>query len=216
MNAQKATLAFAFAMLISPLSLWQASQANAGDVLSQTGCGCFVCPSCSHCCELEAKMEDVEKSCFEVECKTICIPRVVFPWQKKKSCSSCTACDGEGCSSCVNNGARVRKIHVLKTKKYECPECKYKWTPKETSPCGDGCCDPGACDTGCCDQGCSESLGIPYGVLEEPAAPTLNQPITQAAATLSPAGGKRSIFLEPVNLAAIMVEELQETGVDRK
>ena len=38
---------------------------------------CTKCPSCD--CALEAKMVDVEKSCFEVETKTICIPKVYFP-----------------------------------------------------------------------------------------------------------------------------------------
>ncbi|MDB4476623.1 hypothetical protein N9250_01595 [bacterium] len=104
-------------------------------------CLCTKCPSCD--CSLEAKMVDVEKSCFEVETKTICIPRVVFPWQKKKASGSCDSCDGRGCNSCVNNGAEMRCIRVLKKKKYTCPECKYSWTPNTS-----GCC-AGACDEGC-------------------------------------------------------------------
>jgi hypothetical protein len=108
-------------------------------------CGlCKKCPSCD--CSLEAKMVDVEKSCFEVETKTICIPRVVFPWQRKSACGSCDSCDGNGCNSCVNNGAKTRCIRVIKKKKYTCPECKYSWTPNASGPC-DGACDEGCAKT---------------------------------------------------------------------
>ena len=110
-------------------------------------CGrCKMCPNCD--CSREAKMVDVEKSCFEVETKTICIPRVVFPWQRKKAGESCDSCDGNGCNSCVNNGAKMRCIRVIKKKKYTCPECKYSWTPNTT----------GACD-GACDEGCAKAGG---------------------------------------------------------
>lgn len=111
-------------------------------------CPCKSCPSCD--CSLEAKMVDVEKSCFEVETKTICIPRVVFPWQRKKACDACDSCDGRGCNNCVNNGAKTRCIRVIKKKKYTCPECKYTWTPNSA-----GCCDAG-CDSGC-DAGCAKA-----------------------------------------------------------
>ena len=108
-------------------------------------CGlCKKCPSCD--CSLEAKMVDVEKSCFEVETKTICIPRVVFPWQRNKACGSCDSCDGKGCNSCVNNGAKTRCIRVIKKKKYTCPECKYSWTPNTSGSC-DGACDEGCAKT---------------------------------------------------------------------
>ena len=102
---------------------------------------CKQCPSCD--CSLDAKMVDVEKSCFEVETKTICIPRVVFPWQRTKASGPCDSCDGSGCATCVNNGAKTRYIKVIKKKKYTCPECKYSWTPNAS-----GSCDS-ACDDGC-------------------------------------------------------------------
>jgi hypothetical protein len=117
-------------------------------------CPCKKCPSCD--CSLEAKMVDVEKSCFEVETKTICIPRVVFPWQRKKACGSCDSCDGSGCNSCVNNGAKTRCIRVIKKKKYTCPECQYSWTPN-TSGCCDAGCDA-ACDDGCAKTDISKTL----------------------------------------------------------
>ncbi|MGI9472508.1 MAG: hypothetical protein ACR2NZ_13285 [Rubripirellula sp.] len=118
-----------------------------GNCLDQTGCSCC-CPACDHVCHLDTELVDEDISCFEVESKVICIPRVVFPWQRKK-CHSCDSCDGRGCTNCVNNGARTRRICVLKTDKYQCPKCKYTWTAKPT-----GCCD--GCDSGCdrCEGGC--------------------------------------------------------------
>lgn len=111
----------------------------------QTGC-CQRCPACDYCCELKAEEVEEEKTCFEVESKEICIPRVVFPWQKK-ACRACDGCAGLGCTNCVHNGAKVRRICVLKTDKYKCPKCKYTWTPKKKDVAG-------GCDVGCCDAGC--------------------------------------------------------------
>jgi hypothetical protein len=72
----------------------------------------------------------------------------VFPWQKKKL-HACNACDGVGCTNCVHNGARVRRICVLKTDKIQCPKCEYTWTAeKKCSGCDSGC-------DACCDSGCS-------------------------------------------------------------
>ncbi|TWU36654.1 hypothetical protein Q31b_49360 [Novipirellula aureliae] len=128
------------------------------------------CPNCNHNCKLEAKQVEVEKKCYEVECETICVPRVVFPWQtgdcrwfpwsKKKSqvnpCDACDACDGGGCkvcTNCVHNGAEVRTIKVLKSKSYKCPECEYSWSVDDGPGCGcgaSGCCG----NAGCCDASC--------------------------------------------------------------
>ena len=112
-------------------------------MVEQTGCPCFTCPSCKHTCEFESELVDAEKVCFETEEKVICIPRVVFPWQRK-SRSSCRGCSDQPCS-CQHNGAKTRKICVLKVKKYTCPECEYAWSPKEK--------DCGGCATGCCTSG---------------------------------------------------------------
>ena len=122
-----------------------------GKCLDQTGCSCC-CPACDHVCNLEAEQVDEDISCFEVESKVICIPRVVFPWQKKR-CHGCDSCDGSGCNNCVHNGARTRRICVLKTDKYTCPKCEYTWTPKPNA-----CCD--GCDVGrdcCSDAGCTKT-----------------------------------------------------------
>lgn len=111
----------------------------------QTGC-CCRCPACDHVCNLEAKVVDEEIPCFDVESKVICIPRVVFPWQKRKGHGSCDSCDGGGCSQCVHNGAKTRRICVLTTDKYKCPKCQYTWSA-EKCPGGPGC--DSSCDAGC-------------------------------------------------------------------
>jgi len=135
----------------------------------KAGCGHHAkqhcCPECNHTCKLEAKEVEVEKKCYEIECETICVPRVVFPWQtgdccwfpwgKKKSHGNpCDSCDGGGCkvcTNCVHNGATVRKIKVLKTKSYKCPECQYSWSVEDAPSCG--CGDSGCCGAaGCCDS----------------------------------------------------------------
>ena len=147
---------FALTMFAMP-----SQQDQAGCLKGDKCCKKACCPKCSHdcqTCKLEAEIVDVEKKCFEVECKTICIPRVVFPWQKKKlGCHSCDSCEGRGCTNCVHNGAKVRKVKVLKSKKYKCPECEYTWTPEEGSPCCGTSCDRGG-ECGCCDLGCDSGM----------------------------------------------------------
>ena len=125
--------------------------------------GCNVtCPKCSNsCCVLKAECGEEEKSCFNVECEEICIPRVVFPWQKwmakHRGASSCDSCGGKGCSTCstVNNGAWVKTVRRLKKDSYTCPKCKYEWSLSEGDCCGSG--------SGCCDaaSGCDADLHVP-------------------------------------------------------
>jgi len=141
-------------LIVIAMTATYATHAEKANAEINICCPCKKCPSCD--CSLEAKMVDVEKSCFEVETKTICIPRVVFPWQRKKACGSCDSCDGSGCNSCVNNGAKTRCIRVIKKKKYTCPECRYSWTPN-TSGCCDAACDA-ACDDGCAKTDISKTL----------------------------------------------------------
>ena len=146
-----ASLATLVAVVIG--QLLSSADAAAGfpgkNILDQTGC-CRRCPACDHVCKLDAEQVEEEKSCFEVESKVICIPRVVFPWQKKK-CNACDACDGQGCNNCVHNGARTRKICVLVTDKYKCPSCQYTWSA-EKKPCAAP--SPSCCDSGCDAPGC--------------------------------------------------------------
>ncbi|MEM6469942.1 MAG: hypothetical protein AAF802_10345 [Planctomycetota bacterium] len=114
-----------------------ASTAFAGDggKLSQTGLSCR-CPICDHHCELTVDETEEKRTCYEIETKIICIPRVVFPWQKKKhACSSCSSCDGAGCTSCVHNGAKLRRVCVAKPKEYKCPACKFTWKAEKNASC---------------------------------------------------------------------------------
>lgn len=99
-------------------------------LLDQTGC-IDRCPACDHVCHFEAKRVDVEKEVFDVESKVICIPRVVFPWQKRHTDCRCHSGGDTLCSSCISNGARTRRICVLKTAKQTCPECSYSWSAKK-------------------------------------------------------------------------------------
>lgn len=135
-----------------------------GACLDQTGCS-ICCPVCDHVCKLKAEKVDEEIPCFEVESKVICIPRVVFPWQKKH-CLSCDSCDGQGCTDCVHNGARVRRICVLKSDKYKCPKCEYSWSAEPS--CG-GC--DGGCD-GCCESGCDGVAPGSWHAAKKTAQPT--------------------------------------------
>lgn len=91
---------------------------------------CHTCPSCKYVCKFEAEKVDEKIPCFDVEEKVICIPRVVFPWQKSK------------CDPCANNGAWIRKVCVLKRDSYTCPKCEYSWKAEKKEICG-GC---GSCD----------------------------------------------------------------------
>jgi hypothetical protein len=172
----------------------------------QAGCGIACksdqcCPKCNHVCKLTAEKVDVEKKCYEVETDYICIPRVVFPWQRpqKSACNSCTSCDGKGCkscSACPNNGARIRKIKKLTSKKYKCPECEYTWEAEKKGGCGscgggscsNGCCSSGNCDTGC-DTGCACG-SADYS--EAPTPPALDSPPAPMQHSSGPA------MLEPV------------------
>ena len=156
------------------------NQANAG--CCDAGCesGCLSCPSCNvSCCELKSEAIEVEKSCWKVECKKICVPRVVFPWQKPCR-TSCDGCCDSGCASCdacnCNNGACVKTVKVLKKHKYKCPSCKYTWTPVETCATG--------CDTGCCDTGCASGSG---GVIIESDSHEQPEPAAEPADDVPPA-----------------------------
>ncbi len=140
----------------------------------QTGC-CRRCPACDYVCKLDAEKGEEDRLCFDVESKVVCIPRVVFPWQKK-SCASCTSCDGNGCSHCVNNGARARKVCVLKPSSYQCPKCKYTWSAEKR----------GSCRGGCSDGNCACDAAIGVEPFEQPQQPNADQPLPAPAAFSHP------------------------------
>ncbi|QDU94711.1 hypothetical protein [Lignipirellula cremea] len=98
------------------------------------------CPSC-RCWSCKVSQEKVKekKTCFDCECKAICIPRVRFPW--------------ENCCCKPLKCAKVRVVKVLVQHEYECEHCRYKWDPV----CVDGCCRS-RCGAGCgagCSTGCA-------------------------------------------------------------
>lgn len=143
---------FVFAIIFSAT---QEYKANAG------GLGC-INPKDSRC-KLSEKVIDVEKSCFEVECETISIPKVVFPWQTgnglfglgifncgQSACDSCDAssCDGQACEAGIHNGAFTKTVKVLSKKKYTVPGKEYSWSVQE-----------GACDGGCDADSASNKIG---------------------------------------------------------
>ncbi|TWT52607.1 hypothetical protein Pla22_02310 [Rubripirellula amarantea] len=168
----------AVAFVTLTFSTVQVHSVQAGGCLGDQ-CNKVCCPKCDckcYTCNLDAKVVDAEKQCFEVEHDVICIPKVVFPWQRgKKGCNRCDSCDGSGCSACHHNGAKIRKVKKLKTKKYTCPECEYTWTAKETGPvCSSGgnCgCGVSSCDGGCDGMTYSESYSIPQPLPALEAAP---------------------------------------------
>ncbi len=148
----------AAALMLAPVALLQAGgHGGAGD-----GCCEVQCPQCRHICKFTVDTDKEAKHCYKSECKPVCIPRVVFPWQKK-SCSTCSSCSGAGCDSCAggccnsggpcgcatgcekpdcttcNNGARIRYVNVLKKYEYECEVCKYKWEALKACSVGVPC-----------------------------------------------------------------------------
>ncbi|MFG0266021.1 MAG: hypothetical protein ACF8AM_12865, partial [Rhodopirellula sp. JB055] len=125
-------------------------------------------PACCFCqagrCVVEVEKEEVDVTCFDVECETICIPPLRFPWE----CGPLKKC------------GKVRTVKKLVTDKKKKTVCTYDWSAIACCPdcrqrargifgcgkgCGNGCCDSGSCDAGCqtgcdvggCDLGCCAS-----------------------------------------------------------
>jgi len=138
MNVKQRQLAGLFGFVVALVLVPALAIAGNGKLLDETGCAC--CPVCDHVCKLDVEETEVKRTCFKIETKVVCIPRVVFPWQKAKkaACASCDSCDGRGCQVCVHNGARVRKVCVAKPDSYKCPACKYTWSAEKKDTCA-GC-----------------------------------------------------------------------------
>ncbi len=164
-------------VVFAAVAMTTATTASAGKL------GCINPADCR--CELTSKEVDVEKSCFEVESKTICIPKVVFPWQtghgcfglglfgcSKSACDSCDSADGceaSGCDTSVHNGAFTKTVKVLSKKKYTEPGCEYKWSVKED---------------GSCDEGCESAQAISQPSLQEPSI--ADRPLIQPLLNIAP------------------------------
>ncbi len=75
--------------------------------------GCTQCPKCEgDFCKLELDNSNIQKTCFKVEQKPVCIPPVRMPWMK----------------CCPPGKSKTRLVSKLSTHTYECPNCSYKWT----------------------------------------------------------------------------------------
>ena len=140
--------------------------------------GCCNCPQCGNkICVAKPVTKTEKKTVFAVEKKEICIPKVRFPWQIKRSAcgngcgNGCCdkGCDASGkgtgaglgsCADCAPKCGRVRTVKVLKKKSIECKKCGYEWEIKtvESVPCN-------TCGVGgllssrakACDNGCDKS-----------------------------------------------------------
>ncbi len=105
------------------------------------------CPRCAAPCEPTVTKGKETRSCWEVETKTICVPRVTFPWEaracgagKKSGCKSgCKGCSGKGGKDLCGPApdctpakcGRTKCVNVLMKREYECTVCKYNWEPQK-------------------------------------------------------------------------------------
>ncbi len=104
------------------------------------------CPHCGEACYPTVTKGKETKHCFETEVKTICIPKVTFPWQgsglnlsfghvhgKGKGKCGHDGCGGHGgCGdkgNCLTTCGRTKDVNVLIKHEYECTVCKYSWDP---------------------------------------------------------------------------------------
>ncbi len=137
------------------------------------------CPSCHQYCQLTVTPDVEEKNCWEIECEEICIPAVRFPWEK----------------CCEPKCGTVITVKRLKKVTYECPTCKYEWTPV-CSSCGNCCGAPGQYGPGQPGQ-----LAPPPGAPLPPApvpgdgGPPVPPPVNGAANSV----GQRIPLARPIN-----------------
>jgi hypothetical protein len=110
------TIVFATLFMLS----WGGTQLLNAACPGSHDCSCHVqCPRCQSYCKLEVEKELEKKHCWKVECETICIPPVRFPWQR----------------GCPAKCAKTRTVRVLKKHEYECDVCSYQWTAVEMPCC---------------------------------------------------------------------------------
>ena len=160
--------------------------AEAGDgCCKPSGCGSSACGSYLLICKGDAKLEPVKKTCWDVECKPICIPPVRFPWQKNgcgDGCGDDCGADDCGAESCTDSGCseksswcdglcglgecRIRYVKKMKKVEYECGQkCVYSWKVENLGRVG--CCKP-ACWS---DGACTGSVAQPMDENAVPPAP---------------------------------------------
>ena len=96
---------------------------------------CSQCPQCGEkVCKVRWEPTTVDKHCYEVECKDVCIPRFRWPWQM----------------CCDPKCGRVKTVNVMKKVDYTCKSCGCVW---EVTCVGKGC--GGA--HGCAKRSCGKT-----------------------------------------------------------
>ena len=77
------------------------------------------CPECAEeVCSCSCVKVEESRSCFKVDYKTICIPKVKLPWE----------------SCCKPRCAEARSVKVLLVHRYKCPKCKCRWEVQQPKP----------------------------------------------------------------------------------
>jgi hypothetical protein len=89
------------------------------------------CPRCSEPCYPTVSKDMEKKHCWCVETKTICIPKIRFPWERHSG--DCCA-SKDGCCPQPKCG-RTKCVRVLVKKEYECPVCKYNFDVDKGKDC---------------------------------------------------------------------------------
>ncbi|MEM9364960.1 MAG: hypothetical protein AAGD07_03115 [Planctomycetota bacterium] len=116
-----------------------------GSLLILPSVGLSFGPACCFCdqghCQVEVGCEEVEETCYDVECEAICIPPLRFPWE----CGPLKKC------------GKVRVIRKLTEDKVTKKVCTYDWSAVACCPdCRKRCagmgCDAASCDAMACDS----------------------------------------------------------------
>lgn len=128
---------------------------------------------CSSCCTKEicvgnAKVVKEKKTCYKIECKTICVPQVRFPWEcgekldfldSFRKCGSCVS------ACCVPPKCGVvLKVRDFTKDSYEVDVCEYTMDVKTVPAC--------SCGGGCTSPGCCANAQPTQSLQAEPVAPT--------------------------------------------
>lgn len=96
-------------------------------------------------CRPIVKCEPIELTCYEVECKQICIPAVTLPWQK----------------CCEPKCGKIITVNRLKETNYECGErFVCEWVIEPCKPC-----------ESCKPVDCATALDAPVPSAPAPSAP---------------------------------------------
>lgn len=132
-----------------------ASIAIAGDHKGHGQRTGLICPQCTEPCYPTVTKGKETRHCWGVETKTICIPRVRWPWETWGKGDGKSGGCGDKCDSKAHGGkghggkcaggkcgakcpevnclepkcGRTRVVNVLVKHTYECSVCKYTWEP---------------------------------------------------------------------------------------